>query len=102
MGLGGKRLTAPFRGFGQKSKITIEMKFTEKKYGLSFLIPSGFKDGYTTLCQLTSDTPFPTISKGDLIDPRSWGGKPFEEYIEKFEYGRFTGSRNRLSPYRQR
>lgn len=36
---------------------------------------------------MSSDTPFPTISKGDIIDPRDWKGKPFDKYLEHFEYG---------------
>jgi hypothetical protein len=63
----------------------MELCENDRKYGLTFQIPSGI--GYRQICELWSDTPFPPIHKGDLIDPRDWRGQSFDMYMELFEYG---------------
>jgi len=57
----------------------------ETKYGLTFLVPSSL--GFIKICSLESDTPFPPIHKGDIIDPRDWRGASFEKYMKLFNYG---------------
>lgn len=63
----------------------MELCENEKKYGLTFSVPSG--GGYRQICSLWSDTPFAPIQKGDLIDPRNWNSESFDIYMELFEYG---------------
>lgn len=58
------------------------------KYSLTFHIQTApNRNAYRIICTLQSKTPFPTISKGDIIDPRDWTGKSFEMYMQMCEYG---------------
>lgn len=64
------------------------MGMGNKKYGLTINIPSeNIPNAYSAICSLESDEPFPTIQKGDLIDPRAWEGASFDKYMELYEYG---------------
>lgn len=59
-----------------------------KKYGLTINVPSkDMPDAFSVICSLESDEQFPTIQKGDLIDPRAWEGESFEKYMKLFDYG---------------
>lgn len=64
------------------------MNSSEKKYVLTILVPSDTNpDAFREICCLESDEMFPTINKGDFIDPRVWEGKGFEKYTDWFDYG---------------